>query len=272
MIFQIIIGDSKYIYLKDNIINLTITSPYYRNAIDYNKHLKGNYYRGKKDSNHMSIEEYIDEMILHFTEIYRITKDGGYCIIVIGNELDSGKIVTLPGHFSILMDKIGWILQEEIIWYKVTGGKKRFRVTIQHPYSTYYYSNILHEKILVFRKNEIIHRRDNLFMLNDLMKKEVANSVWHIAPVPPNFHDHPCPFPEDLVYRLIKLYSSPNDLVLDPFNGIGTTTKVAYHLNRNTIGYDIIGKYCEIAKKRKNDKLNLRKPLYPIWKKSEENI
>lgn len=272
MIFQIFTSDSKYLNIKDNSIDLVITSPYYRNAIDYKKHLDGEWYRGKKGAKYISINEYIEEMKIHFKEIYRVIRDGGYCIIIIGNELDSGKIVTLPGYFSILMDEIGWILQEEIIWYKVTGGKKRFRVTIQHPYSTYYYSNILHEKILVFRKNEIIHRRDNLFVLNDLMKKEIANSVWHIAPVPPNVYNHPCPFPEDLVYRLIKLYSSPKDYVLDPFNGIGTTTKVAYHLQRNTIGYDIVKKYCDIAKERKNDNLNLRDSLYPIWKKSKEKI
>ena len=49
--------------------------------------------------------------------------------------------------------------------------------------------------------------------------REIANSVWHIAPVPPGQIDHPCPFPEEIPYRLMKLYSYENDLILDPFNG-----------------------------------------------------
>ena len=58
-----------------------------------------------------------------------------------------------------------------------------------------------------------------------------ANSIWHIAPIPPGYIRHPCPFPEEIPYRLMKLYSHKGDTVLDPFNGSGQTTKVASHLD-----------------------------------------
>ena len=293
---QIINADSKFLGLNDNSVNLTVTSPYYRNAIDYKAHLAGIYYRNKK--NHMEVDEYTKIMKEHFLEVFRVTKEGGYCCIIIGNELDNGKMIPLPSYFKLLMIELGWILQDEIIWYKVTGGKKRFRVTVQHPYSTYYYTNLLHEKILVFRKEnavderilalrsgdtiesyvgdnceeilifrkgKIVHRRDGVLEIDDLMKKEISNSAWHIAPVPPNQYPHPCPFPEEIPYYLILLYSCPRDIVLDPFNGIGTTTKVAFNTGRKAVGYDIIQKYCKFAEKRSYEPLNLRDPLIPKW-------
>ena len=60
-------------------------------------------------------------------------------------------------------------------------------------------------------------------------------------------------FPEELVKRLLKLFSYKNDIVLDPFNGAGTTTKVAKQLNRKFIGIDISEEYCKTAENRLNE-------------------
>lgn len=62
--------------------------------------------------------------------------------------------------------------------------------------------------------------------------------------------DHPSMFPEEIPYRLIKLFSFVGDLVLDPFNGVGTTTLVARRLGRSYIGIDISEKYCNVAERR----------------------
>jgi len=61
---------------------------------------------------------------------------------------------------------------------------------------------------------------------------------------------HPAMFPEELARRVIKLFSFENDVVLDPFNGVGTTTKVAKELNRRYLGIDISKEYTEKAKER----------------------
>lgn len=61
---------------------------------------------------------------------------------------------------------------------------------------------------------------------------------------------HPAMFPEKLVERVLKLFSFENDLVLDPFNGVGTTTKVAKQFNRNFVGIDISDEYCKKAEER----------------------
>ena len=89
-------------------------------------------------------------------------------------------------------------------------------------------------------------------------RKEIENSIWHIAPVTPGFLDHPCPYPEEIPYRLANLYSYENDVILDPFNGAGQTTKIAKYLKRKFIGIDIQETYVKYAKERLKEKPHLR--------------
>ncbi|MGI0066441.1 MAG: DNA-methyltransferase [Nitrosotalea sp.] len=258
--------------LPDNKIALTVTSPPYHNAINYQEHQDTTkWYRGTVKT---SIGEWIEEMCKVFSEVYRVTKPGGFCCIVIGNEIIEGKNkLPLPALLLVELTKkeIGWSFFEEIIWNKVTGGKKRFRVTVQHPYPTYYYTNIMHEQIIIFRKMPFYNVKDkkSKLVLDDLMKKEVANSVWHIAPMPPSYRKfHPAAFPEEIPYRLIQLYSNVGDIVLDPFVGSGQTTKMAKFLHRKYYGVDKSSKYVKIAQKRTLEPPSLRKmQLVPNWKK-----
>ena len=62
--------------------------------------------------------------------------------------------------------------------------------------------------------------------------------------------DHPAIFPEALARDHILSWSNENDVVLDPFNGSGTTTKMAREMGRRYIGIEINETYCEIARKR----------------------
>jgi site-specific DNA-methyltransferase (adenine-specific) len=59
--------------------------------------------------------------------------------------------------------------------------------------------------------------------------------------------DHPCKFPPELPRRLIKLYSYPDDVVLDPFLGSGTTLASAVKLGRQGVGVEINPSFCELA-------------------------
>ena len=284
IINEIIKGDNLRVMskIRDNYINLTITSPPYRNAIDYSMHTKhGNHseknYRGKLK---ITIDDYIKHMKNVFSEVNRITVDGGFCCIIIGNEINNGTLEPLPALITSELVKQNWSLHDEIVWHKVTGGANRAGSFIQHPYPTYFRANIMHEKILIFRKGERILRRNLKYAFKDMNAKlfnEIANSVWHIAPVPPGYLDHPCPFPEEIPHRLVNLYSYPKDIVFDPFNGSGQTTKIANHLRRKFIGIDIYKKYVMLAKKRLKEPLRLRhesltlefdeKNEIPNWKK-----
>ncbi|HXT83331.1 MAG TPA: site-specific DNA-methyltransferase [Verrucomicrobiae bacterium] len=275
---KIILGNCENVLknFPSNSIQLTITSPPYGNAIDYDVHVlkKGvECYRGVTKIN---LDDYLNSLITIFNEqVYRVTKEGGYCCIVIANEVVNGTLIPLP---HLLLSKLvapfgKWNLHEEIIWHKVTGGTNRYGSFIINPYPKYYRANIMHEFILVLRKGDVKsgrnERREILPATHEEWTKEIANSVWHMAPVPPKYIDHPCPFPEEIPYRLMKLYSYNKDIVLDPFNGSGQTTKVAYNLDRHFLGIDIKKEYVELAKRRlANEPLHIRsEALIANWKK-----
>jgi len=76
---------------------------------------------------------------------------------------------------------------------------------------------------------------------------------WSIAPERKmKEFGHPAMFPEALARRVLQLFSFKNDIVLDPFNGVGTTCLTAKKFNRNYLGIDISQRYCDVAKTRVN--------------------
>jgi len=273
---QILAGNCKDVLqrLPANSVQLTITSPPYRNAIDYDMHASGSggYYRGKLN---LDINDYLTDMVDIFGDkVYRVTKEGGYCCIVIANEVVNGTILPLPHMLlSRLVAPFGkWQLHEEIIWHKVTGGTNRYGSFVINPYPKYYRANIMHEFILILRKGDVnsgrTQRKNALPATHEEWTKEIANSVWHIAPVPPGYIKHPCPYPEEIPYRLMKLYSYENDVMLDPFNGSGQTTKVAHHFGRRYIGIELVKDYVNLAKSRIEEPLHIRnEALIANWKK-----
>lgn len=269
--------------LEDDSVDLTVTSPPYWNAIDYDAHArdalvakaKRQNYRPRQDEDYDAYLEFLKRV---FTETLRVTKPGGHCAIVIGTVLLNGKHVPVPYHVTTLMQDIGWEFHQDVIWAKVTGGVKRAGATIQNPYPGYYYPNLMLEYILIFRKpgaKKIYAgktKRDkerDAMALDAVFTRDIANNIWHIAPVPPNQLPHPCPFPEELAYRLIRLFSYTGDLVLDPFAGIGTTLKVAHATGRNYVGYELKQEYIDVANKRVNEHLTLRKQLIADFVKVE---
>ncbi len=273
---QVILGNCMGILQKlpENSVQLTITSPPYRNAINYDMHASGNggYYRGNAG---VETAEYLDEMAAIFGDkVYRVTKDGGYCCIVIANEVVSGTILPLPHMLlSRLVQPFGkWQLHEEIIWHKVTGGTNRYGSFVINPYPKYYRANIMHEFILVLRKGDVAEgrkRKEALPATHEEWTKEIANSVWHVAPVPPGYIEHPCPYPEEIPYRLMQVYSYKEDVILDPFNGSGQTTKVAHKTGRHYIGIEMVKEYVELARSRiASEPLHIREEtLIANWKK-----
>lgn len=88
-------------------------------------------------------------------------------------------------------------------------------------------------------------------------REPVTDLWWDIHRLKHNSKrlDHPCQLPPDLMRRLISLYSNENDCVLDPFNGIGTTTLVAHEMNRKYMGIEKSTEYHQLALKR-HQKLN----------------
>jgi site-specific DNA-methyltransferase (adenine-specific) len=85
----------------------------------------------------------------------------------------------------------------------------------------------------------------------DITDQEFKDWVFGRWVVPPETRmkdfGHPAMFPEEIPRRLLKLFSYQHDIVLDPFNGVGTTTLAAWKINRRFIGIDISPEYCREA-------------------------
>ena len=261
--------------LAEASVALTVTSPPYWNAIEYDTHAGDSaaWYRERRETDY---QDYLALMARVFGETLRVTRPGGFAAVVAGTILNKGEHTPLPFHLTMLMERIGWSFHQDIIWHKVTGGVKRAGSFIQRPYPGYFYPNIMTEYILIFRKpGEPIYRDRSEEIrsaaatpIDGLFTTEIANNVWHIPPVPPGYLDHPCPFPEEIPARLIALYSYPGDLVLDPFMGVGTTPKVAHHMGRRYAGYDILDKYVEASRARICEPIHLRaKQIVAKWDK-----
>lgn len=222
----------------NNCIDIIITSPPYNFGIEY------------KDSSDVNIwNDYFDKLFNIFKECIRVLKDSGRIIINI-QPMFSDYIPThhLISNFFL---KEGLIWKGEIIWEKnnynckyCTWGSWK---SPSSPYLKYSW-----EFVEIFCKNSLKKEgnKKDIDIESEEFKKWVYGK-WSIAPERNmKKYGHDAVFPEELVRRLLKLFSYKNDIILDPFNGVGTTTKVAKELKRNYIGIDISKKYCETAENR----------------------
>jgi site-specific DNA-methyltransferase (adenine-specific) len=108
----------------------------------------------------------------------------------------------------------------------------------------------IHEYLLVFVKGSF-SRPDK--GKSDIGRDEFLKStlsVWEIPPESAKRIGHPAPFPVELASRVVRLFSYVDDVVLDPFNGSGTTCVAALKNGRSYAGYDISHDYCSIANNR----------------------
>ena len=223
--------------IEDNSVDLVLTSPPYNFDMNYDEH------NDKSESS-----DYLSTLTIIFGECIRVLKVGGRLII----NIQPNYKEYYPTHHAITSAMIerGLIWRGEIVWLKNNLKKLTAWGSWKSPSCPYL--SYPFEFIEVFSKETIKHTGDKENI--DITKEEFieyVNGHWSIAPeTRMKKFNHPAMFPEELVKRCIKLFSYKNDLVLDPFNGSGTTTFVANLLERRYIGIDISETYCEIAKER----------------------
>jgi DNA modification methylase len=155
--------------------------------------------------------------------------------------------------------------RERIVWVKPEGYiriSRRSGVLLQNPYPMYYYPDNLQESILIFQKGEFDYksipediREASRIDLEEYQKNKWYLNVWYITNVLPTHNrleSGIAAFPEEIPYRLIKLFSYKGETVLDPFMGSGTTLKVAIALGRRAIGYEIDLELLDVIRKKLN--------------------
>ena len=224
--------------LPSKSVHLVVTSPPYFAGMEYEKG--------------MTYAEHWENIEAVMKECARVLVPGGIIALNVADIQNFKGVkgnndytqIQLVGHkYQGFLRKHQIHLTDTIVWVKSTvafvreAGKAYSEKT---PHTAYrIISN--HEPVYIFRnKGEREIPEGDVALRSRLSKAdwaEWAPGVWKIERIRKN-DGHPAIYPEELVSRLVKMFSYEGDTVLDPFLGSGTTVKVARELNREAIGYE----------------------------------
>jgi len=255
---KLIFGDAEDMReLEDKSIHLVVTSPPYFNApFDYPDLFE-------------SYEAYLEKMRKVARELRRVVADGRIVCLVCDDILINGKKYPVVADLTKIYLEEGFIYRDKIIWIKPEGYiriSRRSGVVLQHPYPMYFYPDNIQETILVFQNGKFDYKKipETIKEKSKIDVKEYQENKWYLTtwnitnvlPLSNRIEEGVAAFPEEIPYRLIKLFSYVGETVLDPFMGSGTTNKVAAMLGRNSIGYEIDLELREVVKEKMGLKKN----------------
>ena len=222
--------------LPDNSIHLMVTSPPYNVGKDYDENL--------------TLKEYREFLKRVWKEVYRVLVPGGRACI---NIADFGREPYIPLHVFVVEDMLdmGFLMRGEIIWNKAGSPSPSTAwgswLSASNPTL-----RDIHEYILVFSKETF--KRENPNNRRSTISRggflQYTKSIWTFPAEPAHKVGHPAPFPIELPYRLIQLYTFEGEVVLDPFIGSGQAAIAAIKANRHYVGYDIDEEYVKLAERR----------------------
>lgn len=228
-------GDSRFVMnsLKPNSISHAVTSPPYYNAKEY--------------SNWDNIYCYLHDIYNNAIAVYRVLKPGGNYIFNIFDYFDNennivfsamGKKRMILGAYIIyLFKKAGFKLVKNIVWYKGhIQGNRSFNQGNNFPY--YQAPLNCYEHVFQFVKPS----KKPLILLNDLVN---IKPVYKIVKGE-NILGHSAPFPEGIPNVLVKKMSK-NEIILDPYSGSFTTSRVAMNYDIKSVSIELDKKYCELG-------------------------
>ena len=249
--------------IPDNTIDLTVTSPPYDDIRTYNDKVKTK--NGEKYS--FNFDGIVDEL-------YRITKDGGVVVWVVGDQVKNGGETGNSFRQALSFINKGFLLYDTMIYMKNGAPfpeKRRYSQVFEYMF-VFSKGKPKTVNILKDKKNKwaghsnfgkrVMRTKDG--ELKEMPKFEIAEygnryNVWNYS-TGKNYStkdtiafNHPAIFPEELAEDHILTWSNEGDVVLDPMVGSGTTTKMALLNNRNYIGFDINREYIDIANQRINN-------------------
>lgn len=258
---QILLGDAKEKLQKlgENSVDLIFTSPPYA---DNRKATYGGIHPDK----------YVGWFLPISQELLRVLKPDGTFVLNIKEKVSNGERHTYVLQLILALREQGWLWTEEFMWHKKNSfpGKwpNRFRDSWERllQFNKSKDFNMYQEEVMVPMGDWAKSRLKNL-SATDLTRdesrvgsgfgKKVSNwldrdmayptNVLHLATECGN-KNHSAAFPEALPEWFIKLFTKEGGVVLDPFLGSGTTSKVAKRMSRNSIGIEILEEYYRMAK------------------------
>jgi site-specific DNA-methyltransferase (adenine-specific) len=240
--------------IETDTVNLVFADPPFNIGYSYD------IYHDKLDC-----KKYLDWSHQWFSEVWRVLLPDGTFWLAIGDEFAAELKV-------IATRDIGFICRSWVIWYYTFGVNCKRKFTRSHVHLFHF---IKDKKNFTFNDNQIRIPSARQLIYNDkranpngrlpddtwiLRPQEINDeftadkNTWMISRVCGTFKEregwHNCQMPEAILERIINVSSNPNDKVLDPFLGSGTTAVVAKKLNRQFAGFEISKKYFELCKKR----------------------
>lgn len=238
--------------------HLVVTSPPYFNLVDYEG--------GAAEAQLGSLEEYehfLDQLDRVWERCYEHLVPGGRMCVVVGDvclsRRSAGRHHVLPLHADIAVRcrRLGFDYLTPILWSKIAnitteaGGSARF---LGKPYEPNGIIKNDVEYILLLRKSggyrKPTHAQRALSLLEPDQHDRWYRSVWTDIGGENRSRGHPAPFPEELAFRLISMFSFVGDTVLDPFWGTGTTTAAAIRAARSSVGFEIEDRYLKMGRER----------------------
>ena len=255
---KLVQGDARKLsFIEDGAVDLVVTSPPYWTLKKYRDH-------EDQLGDVEDYERFLRELDRVWKHCYRTLVTGGRLVCVVGDvclsrKKNDGRHTVVPLHASIQEHcrKIGYDNLAPIIWYKIanaafeaSGNGAGF---LGKPYEPNAVIKNDIEFILMerkpggYRKPAVATRV--LSVISDENHKQWFQSIWS-GVTGASTRDHPAPYPEELVERLVRMFSFVGDTVLDPFMGTGTTTVAAAKWGRNSIGVEIDPHYFEMAEER----------------------
>jgi site-specific DNA-methyltransferase (adenine-specific) len=224
--------------LPDVSVHLAVTSPPYN--------------VGKQYDMDLTLDQYRRLLQKVFGELFRVLVDGGRACINVAN---LGRKPYIPLHSYVIQDMLaaGFLMRGEIIWHK---GSSAGASTAWGSWRSASNPTLrdTHEYILVFSKGSF--SRNAVGKKSTIGKEQFlqyTKSVWDFQAESAKKVGHPAPFPVELPYRCIQLYTFEGDVVLDPFCGVGSTCIAAVRSSRRFVGYDTSKEYVAAAERRIRD-------------------
>lgn len=258
---QLFQGDARDLsFLPDESVHLVVTSPPYWNLKKYRDH--------PRQLGHIDqYEEFLFELEKVWKEVFRVLVPGGRLVCVVGDVCVSrrafGRHLVFPLHadISVMCRKIGFDNLNPIIWHKIANAN--FEMSkgsgfLGKPYEPNAIIKNDIEFILMQRKpggyRKPTAEQRELSKIDKATFQSWFQQIWNISGA--STKKHPAPFPLEIAYRLVKMFSFVGDTVLDPFCGTGTTMVAAMRSQRHSIGVEIDPVYCQLALDRLQSESN----------------
>lgn len=262
---EVMIGDSLELLptIASGTIQCCVTSPPYWGLRDYD--------HDAQIGSEESPVDYVNRLVAIFREVKRVLKKDGTLWLnigdgyarnggvgkhgpnaIVGNTkkliqkrnckvpdvwgLKDRDLMGIPWRVAFALQEDGWILRSKITWVKRNPMPESVK---NRPTSAT-------EDVFLFTKSPTYY-----YDSNGYREESGANlrNYW-IINQEPGKHGHPAAFPRELARRCILLGSKPNDVVLDPFGGSGTTSVVAKELNRQSVVIELNPDYANVASSR----------------------